>query len=340
MKTKLTQLLGTQIPVVTAPMYYATTPSMAAAATEAGAFGFIAAGFTSSSTLVDELQTVRSILGTPSKSDPIPVGVGFLGWILDRTEISDDPRIPPVLAEQPAAIWFAFGVDLGKYVSEVRAYDATREHKTIIFVIITTVNEALQAANEWGVDVLVVQGNEAGGHGREGGPALSMLLPAVLEAVPSGPIILAAGGVSTGSQVASLLVMGADGVVLGSRLLGTPECMYPENAKEVILHSGLNSTIRSGVFDEINQTSFWPKGYDGRAVINDVVNDEKAALALEERLERFEKSKKNGELSRLIIWAGDAIAFIKDSADTKTIIHQLHNDAVSIIKQATKILDQ
>ncbi|KAF5379607.1 hypothetical protein D9757_009199 [Collybiopsis confluens] len=338
MKTKLTSLLGTQIPIVTAPMYYATTPAMAAAAGEAGAFGFIAAGFTPSKTLVDELHAARSILGTSSKAS-IPVGVGFLGWILDQTETSEDPRIPPILAERPAAIWFAFGVDLGKYVSQVRAYDASRAHKTLVFVIVTTVDEAVQAANEWGVDVLVVQGNEAGGHGRAGGPALNMLLPAVLEAVPSGPTILAAGGVSTGNQVASLLVMGADGVVLGSRLLGTPECMYPEKAKEVIVNSSLNSTVRSDVFDEVNRTAFWPKGYDGRAVVNDIVNDQKAALTLEERLARYENSKKNGESTRLVIWAGDAIAFVHDDSSTKTIIRQLHNEAVSIIQKAAGMLN-
>lgn len=57
------------------------------------------------------------------------------------------------------AIWFAFGVDLGKYVTQVRAFDAKREHKTVIFVIVNSVEGALQAANDWKVDVIVTQGN-------------------------------------------------------------------------------------------------------------------------------------------------------------------------------------
>ena len=93
---------------------------------------------------------------------PLPTGVGFLGWILDKTEISDDPRIPEVLDELPAAIWFAFGTNLGKYVEQVRAYDEKRDpekpHKTLVFVIVNSVEDALRAANEWKVDVLVVQG--------------------------------------------------------------------------------------------------------------------------------------------------------------------------------------
>lgn len=89
---------------------------------------------------------------------PLPIGVGFLGWILDKTETSDDPRILSVLSEKPKSVWFAFGVDLGKYVAQVRDYDAQREHKTIIFVIANSLKDALCAANEWKVDVVVAQG--------------------------------------------------------------------------------------------------------------------------------------------------------------------------------------
>jgi nitronate monooxygenase len=113
--------------------------------------------FHSSASLKASLQSVRTKLNLQANS-PVPVGVGFLGWILDNTETSDDPRIVPVLDELPAAVWFAFGNDLGKYIAQVQAYDAKRAHKTIIFVIVNSIADALRAANEWKVDVLVVQG--------------------------------------------------------------------------------------------------------------------------------------------------------------------------------------
>jgi len=103
------------------------------------------------------LQTVRTVLKL-SPGVPVPVGVGFIGWILEKTETSDDPRIAAILDELPVALWFAFGTDLGKYVAQVRAHDAKRAHKTLIFVIINSVEDALRAANEWKVDVLVAQG--------------------------------------------------------------------------------------------------------------------------------------------------------------------------------------
>lgn len=82
----------------------------------------------------------------------------MIGWILDMTEPSDDPRIPTILAEKPEAIWFAFG-DLGKYIKVVHEYDAKRDHKTKIFAICNSAADALKAANEWKVDVVVAQGS-------------------------------------------------------------------------------------------------------------------------------------------------------------------------------------
>lgn len=77
---------------------------------------------------------------------------------MEITEASSDPRLHAVLDEKPVAIWLAFGVDLGKYVAQIRAHDSKREHKTIIFTIVNSVEDALRAANEWKVDVIVAQG--------------------------------------------------------------------------------------------------------------------------------------------------------------------------------------
>ncbi|KAJ3900490.1 2-nitropropane dioxygenase [Lentinula edodes] len=337
MNTKLTALLGIKFPIVAAPMYYASTPEMAAAATGAGAFGFIAAGFTSSRALVQDIQATRTILKVPAK-DPTPIGVGLLGWILDKTEISEDPRLPAVLAERPIAVWFAFGLNLGKYVTQVREYDASREHKTFIFVIVNNVDEAIQAADEWKVDALVVQGIEAGGHGRGDAPPLLTLLPSILAEIPLRPAVIAAGGISTGKQVAGLLTMGADGVVLGSRLLCTPECMYPEPSKEVILKSNYSCTIRSDLFDEVNQTAMWPAGINGRAIANDIIQDAKVGLSLEERLKKYRDSKVDGKLNRLVIWAGDAVGFVNNRESTKDIICQIYEEAVTALQEGVNIL--
>ena len=80
------------------------------------------AGFDSSESIRETFKVVREKLNIP-KGKPVPFGVGIIGWILDMTEGSDDPRIPTILEEMPEAIWFAFG-DLGKYIKRVHEYDA------------------------------------------------------------------------------------------------------------------------------------------------------------------------------------------------------------------------
>lgn len=103
------------------------------------------------------LQTLRKRLSVPPGS-PLPFGIGFLAWLLDRTEATEEPRLPAVLEEKPKAIWFAFGEDLGKYVRQVRELEAKREHKTLVFVCVNSVQEARVAVEECKVDVLVAQG--------------------------------------------------------------------------------------------------------------------------------------------------------------------------------------
>ena len=155
-------------------MAFASGADLTAAVSKAGGFGFLPAGmfyflrantmsyrrmagFDSSETIKANLNTIRKTLNV-SGDAPVPAGVGFLGWIADMTEASEDPRIPAVLAEKIQAIWFAFGNDLGKHIKTVQEYDAKRTHKTKIFVIVNSLEEAKRAANEWKADVLVVQG--------------------------------------------------------------------------------------------------------------------------------------------------------------------------------------
>ena len=139
------------------------------------------------------------------------------------------------------------------------------------------------------------------------------LLQAVLDAIPDGPVIIAAGGISTGAQIAALLTLGASGVVLGTRFLFTPECMYSDQMKAVLIDAGLNSTARSLAFDEINRTAMWPEGIDGRAIANDILVDyNKEGLDLEMRLKKADEDKAKGKTDRLVIWAGVGVGHVKE----------------------------
>lgn len=83
------------------------------------------------------------------------MGVGFVGWVLDR---SGPEIVQAALAKKVSTVLFAYGRNLGKHIAQVREYDATREHKTLVFVTVNTVAEATRVAQELKPDVLVVQG--------------------------------------------------------------------------------------------------------------------------------------------------------------------------------------
>lgn len=235
---------------------------------------------------------------------------------------------------KPTAVWFAFGVDLGKYIAQVRTFDAKRDHKTIIFANVNSVEEALVAANDWKVDVIVAQGIEAGGHGGSEAPPLFTLLPAVLQALPNGPLVVAAGGIATGSQIASLLTMGAAGVVCGTRFLFTHENAYPPEKRELLLQAGLNATTRSLAFDEVGQTMGWPPKCDGRAIANEIITDAASGLDLEERVQKFDESAKSGNKSRLIVWAGVGVGLTNRLSSVAETIVELEDDLVKTLESA------
>jgi len=159
-----------------------------------------------------------------------------------------------------------------------------------------------------------VIGNEAGGHGSADGPSTFMLLAAVLDALPSEirPPILAAGGITTGSQIASVLTMGADGAVVGTRFLFAHECMYTDAMKTVLLEAGMNDTVRGLAFDDVNRTNVWPKEVNGRALKNDIWRDWEEGAELEERRKRYDEGKAKKEKERMLVWTGVGVGLVHE----------------------------
>ena len=161
-------------------------------------------------------------------------------------------------------------------------------------------------------------GGEAGGNARSNSPPLLTLLQAILDALPkvARPIVVAAGGISTGGQIAALLTLGADGVIVGSRFLVSPECKYTDAQKKIILDADFYATSRHRAFDEVARIDLWPEGIDGRAIANDIVTDAQKGEDLETRLKKHDEGLEKGEKERLIIWAGVGIGHLKEIKST------------------------
>ena len=221
--------------------------------------------------------------------------MGFLVWLLEKNPLKAEELILIALDNRVQAIWFSYGEDIGRWVRYVRKHDPRAGGKDAvkIFIQLSTVQELNVAITEWNADVIVVQGlrhlksikivlliflfiyiagNEAGGHGLNASPPLLTLFPLLANVASqlNGPPLLAAGGLATGSQVASLLTLGASGVVLGTRFLLSPESLYTDLQREALLAADSSLSVRTMAFDHARNTLGWPKGVDGRGLRNGI----------------------------------------------------------------------
>src|SRR5690606_21593369 len=119
-------------------------------------------------------------------------------------------------------------------------------------------------AREAGADLIVAQGTEGGGHG--GLRATLPLVPAVVDAVAPLPV-LAAGGIGDGRGLAAALMLGAQGVLVGTRFCATPQALGNDDAKRRIVEARGDETLRTRVFDIVRGYD-WPPPYTGRGLPN------------------------------------------------------------------------
>ncbi|MDJ0685290.1 MAG: nitronate monooxygenase [Alphaproteobacteria bacterium] len=252
MRTALTELLGIDLPIVQAPMAGVSTPAMAAAASNAGALGSISVGAMNAAAAGEAIAALKSATNRPvnvnvfTHRKPKREEDRESAWLkalephfaalgmetpADLPEIytsfNDDPEMQRLLIEaRPAVVSFHFGLP------EPGAAAALKQAGCLLFCTATTPAEAV-AAEKAGMDVIVAQGYEAGGHrgvfDPDAGDAqigLFALIPLINTAV-SLPVV-AAGGIANGAGIAAALTLGADGAQMGTVFVGCPESAAPD----------------------------------------------------------------------------------------------------------------
>jgi nitronate monooxygenase len=143
-------------------------------------------------------------------------------------------------------------------------------------------------------------------------------VPSIIANSPTnGPPLLAAGGLSHGAHVASLLTLGAAGAVLGTRFLLTPESHYTDAQKQALLAANSSSTVRTLAFDRARGTLEWPSGIDGRALFNDTVKDDDNGVSIEEVRSKFKAGVAKGDAQRMLVWAGTGVGLMTDIKGAK-----------------------
>ncbi len=267
--TQLSRLLGIRYPLIQAPMAGGTsTPELAAAVSEAGGLGSLGLAYTSPEQMRAAIAAVRERTFRPfnvnlfALGPPAPPGdLAAASALLEpyRKELGlpspELPRRPPytledtygaVLAEAPPVFSFTFGLAPAELTRDLQ------EKGTRVLGTATTVDEA-RALEELGVDAVVAQGSEAGGHrGTFAGDfdaglvGTLALVPQIVDAV-SIPVV-AAGGIMDGRGIAAALALGAAGAQLGTAFLPTPESAAHDLHKRAVLDGTEESTTVTPAF--------------------------------------------------------------------------------------------
>ena len=316
MKTKLTNVLKIQHPILLAPMGTVAGGELARAVSQAGGLGLIGGGYGDAEWLRREFTIAADAR----------VGCGFITWSLaQKRELLD-----LVLDLRPAAVMLSFG-DLAPFASKIRAASA----KLICQVqSVSMAREAIDA----GADVIVAQGSEAGGHGLT--RSTFTLVPEIadlLTARSPSTVLVAAGGVADGRGLAAALVLGADGVLVGTRFWASAEAIVPQTFQAAAVAADGDCTVRTTVVDIARSIDF-PKPFTARVL--------KTAFAMEwhgresdlaepqtqiRQQARYWEAYRRGDPTNTCLLVGEAIGLIHEVQQARTIIETMVREAVRLV---------
>jgi nitronate monooxygenase len=321
-RTRFTEMFGLNYPIMSAPMSEHSGGTLAAAVSAAGALGSFG-GVTGNGP-----DWVREQIGIIRERTDKVFAVGFLthflpfmGTVLD---VALEERVP--------AVAFSFS-DPAPYAK--RAIDAGAR----IICQVQTMDDARLAVDS-GAEVLVAQGNEAGGH--TGRLPLLPFLVEVRNAWPDMPV-LAAGGVATGQSLAAVLTAGADGAWMGTPLVAATETEeVPEVRKRAIVSADSADSIYTGVFDLLDVQAWgippWPEGIAARVLRNETVEqwhgrEKELAAQIEPATEEFKEHLQQDEMRWRPIYAGPSAGSVHAIRPAADIIKEICTDAERILRE-------
>ena len=301
--TALTEMFRLRHPIVLAPMGGVSGGSLAAAVSNAGGLGLVGGGYGDPAWLRTELSRVKD-------ETTGPWGVGLITWSVDAGVVE------LVLGHRPHAVMLSFG-DPRPHGAMVKAAGCK---------LICQVQDLAGAhlAAEAGADIIVAQGTEAGGHG--GGRSTLPLVPAVVDAVASIPVV-AAGGIADGRGLAAVLMLGAHGALIGTRFYASEEALGHGLAKQRIVAAHGDQTGRTTVFDTVRQLA-WPAPYTGRGLRNRFMErwhgcERELSAALDAERGPYQAATRDGDLDTAVVWAGEAVDLVVSVERAATLVQRI-----------------
>jgi enoyl-[acyl-carrier protein] reductase II len=227
MRTRLTEMLGIEHPVMLAGMGGVSYHRVVAAVSDAGGIGTLGAATMEPDELVEEMARVRDVTDKP-------FGVDLLAALPERMMEGSKQIV------KGGASLFVAGLGVPRDLVKV-----LHDGNVLIASMCGKVRHAIAAA-EAGCDFVIAQGTEAGGH--TGQVATMPLVPQIVDAVGADIPVVAAGGIFDGRGLAAALALGADGVWMGTRFIATPEARTVRGYKEALLRTPEDGTVISKGF--------------------------------------------------------------------------------------------
>ena len=313
--TPLTKLLGVSHPILLAPMDVVADAHLTSAVSAAGGLGILGGGYGNEEWLTRELDVL--------KQSRTRFGVGFITWSL-----ANQPRLLDlVLEREPAAIMLSFG-DPKPFVDRIKRSGA------ILICQIQSVALAKEAAAN-GADVLVAQGTEAGGHGASRG--LISLVPEVADSIGSNIPVVAAGGIADGRGLAAALMLGASGILMGTRFYATHEAAGAMAAKERIRAASGDDTLRSIVFD-ISRRNVWPAPFTGRCLRNAHAErwfgrEVELMQNLERESPKYSAARRDEDFDIAAVIAGESSGLVREVSSVRDVVDRIVREASTLLAQ-------
>ncbi|WP_280155528.1 nitronate monooxygenase [Piscinibacter sp. XHJ-5] len=311
--TSLTRLFAIEHPILLAPMDLVADASLTAAVSAAGGLGILGGGYGERQWLARQLDVLAS--------SGQRFGVGFITWSLAK-----QPHLLDLALERrPAAILLSFG-DASPFIDRIKRAGAIaicQVHS------LASAKEALAA----GADVLVAQGTEAGGHG--GSRGLVTLVPEVVDATGGGTPVVAAGGIADGRGLAAALMLGACGVLVGTRFYATEEAAGARLAKERICAATGDDTARSIVFD-ISRRNVWPAPFTGRCIRNAhaqrwLGREVELLQHVDEVAAAYASAREAGDFDVAAVIAGEASGLVSNVSSAATVVQRIAAEAEALL---------
>lgn len=315
LRTRLTERLKLTHPVISAPMGFASGGKLAAAVTAAGALGLIGGGYGNEQWLREQFAAAGNQ----------HVGCGFITWSLQK-----QPHLLDIaLDHAPGAMFLSFG-DPEPFAARVKRAGVP------LICQIQTLKDARRAI-EVGADILVAQGTEAGGHGEK--RATFTLVPEVADLISAqAPDVLlcAAGGVADGRGLAAALVLGADGVVMGSRFWASEEALVHPSLQKAAVAAGGDDTLRGRTIDIVRGLDVWPARYNLRTMRSETTDrwhgkDAELRADAEAEGKRYAEAAAAGNAEIVSPIVGEAVGLIHEVAPAGRILQDIVAEAEGIL---------